>query len=377
MSSTYFTRSLHAMKYATLNEVRAIPLVRKFLTVLELIVAAASWLVLWGFITLITELVIVEAVSLGPRFGPMTTVVAPLVALPMAVCIALIKPRRVVKSDEWTKRRPRKPVLILAVAILLIAGVAMSPRMIEYRSRAADAEAALQSFSLIYGAGADPAKVERTLAEFERARSHLADKWQVPTSVSPISLYLFRDIGEYKAHTATFGREWSGGYTSCQDRSVTIGVPLEDASNVFEESRASQTPQHEMVHAIWCQRLGLSYFSSIPLWFHEGMAQWYAGEGWGQFPQRTLNRWSVWIGRGSLLSATEFCSYISGGSPDEIKLLYEISWEFIRSLESSHGIQSLNAVVEDVGAGKTFDDSLRYRFGGSCSELYIIWLQGL
>ena len=371
------TGPLHAMRYETLNQIRTIPLVAKFLVVLRLTGAAISWLFLWSLTTVAAELVIVEVVSLGPRFGTMTTVVAPLVALPIATRLALIKPRSTSRSDEWIKRHPRKVALIFTVSVLLIVGLAMGPRFIEHHSRGGDAETALQSFVPIHEAGVDAAKVERTLAEFERARRHLADKWQVPDSSPPIPLYLFRDIREYKAYMATFGREWSGGHATCLDDGVTIGVPLEDASNVFEESPASRTPLHEMVHAIWCQSLGRSSYSSIPRWFHEGMAQWYANEGWRQFPERATNRWAVWIGRGDLLPATEFCSYTSGGSRTDIWLLYSTSWEFTRSLEAGHGIQSLNAVVEDVGAGKSFGDSLRDRFGGSCTELYATWVQGL
>ena len=69
------------------------------------------------------------------------------------------------------------------------------------------------------------------------------------------------------------------------------------------------------------------------------------------------------MSRGSLLSATEFCNYTSGGSRADIELLYSTSWEFIRSLEAGNGIKTLNAVVEDVRAGKAFGDSLRDRFG--------------
>ena len=82
---------------------------------------------------------------------------------------------------------------------------------------------------------------------------------------------------------ATSGFEWSGGYTSCQEEGVTVGVPLENASNVLEELPASRTPLHEMVHATWCQSLTRDLFRSIPRWFHEGMAQWYENEGRRQF----------------------------------------------------------------------------------------------
>ena len=380
LSPLRLLQALGAMRYSTLNDIRAIPLVAKSLVVLNLIGAVISWLFLWALITFVVELVIVEAVSLGPRFGTMTMVVAPLVALPVATRLALIKPRRATRSDDWMKRHPRKAALFyiaLVVASLLMMAIAMSPRIIEHRSRGSDAEAALQSFVPIHEAGLDPAKVERTLAEFERARSHLANKWQIPDTSLPISLYLFRDMREYKAYMAIFGREWSGGHATCLDGGATIGVPLEDASNVFEESPASRTPLHEMVHATWCQSLGRSSYRSIPRWFHEGMAQWHANEGWRQFPERAMNRWAVWVSRESLLPATEFCGYTAGGSRTEIRLLYSASWEFIRSIEAGYGIQSLNEVVEDVRSGKSFRDSLVDRFGGSCTELYATWVQRL
>ena len=365
------------MPYDGLKEMQTIPLISKLLVFLGLIRAAISWLFLWGLITIFAELVIVEVVSLGPRFGILTTAVAPLIGLITATSLALAKPCHNSRCDGWTKRHRRKTALIFITVSLLMMGAAISPRIIEYSSRGGDAEAALQNFVPIYRAGVDPAKVKRTLAEFERARIRLAGKWHIPENGSRITLYLFRDIGEYKAHMARVGREWSAGFANCLVDGVTIGVPLEDASNVFEESLPSRIPLHEMVHATWCQSLGRSSYRSIPRWFHEGMAQWYANEGWRQIPERAMNRWEVWLRRESLLPATEFCNYKSGGSRSDIGLLYSISWEFIRSLEAEHGIQNLNGVVENVRSGMSFNDSLLDRFGGSCSELYTSWTQSM
>ena len=126
------------------------------------------------------ELVIVEAVSLGPRFGPLTTVVAPIVALPIATWLMLVKPRDDSRFNAWLKGHERKASLILIIAVLPVVGLAMTPTIIEHRSRGDDAMTALQSFVPIYGSGVNPAKVERTLAEFERSRRKLADLWLVP-----------------------------------------------------------------------------------------------------------------------------------------------------------------------------------------------------
>lgn len=360
-----------------MNNSQKMPVIAKSLFVLKLLWAAIGFLFLWALITALVELVVVEFVPLGPRFATMTTIFAPVVALPFAIAPNLIKPRNPKPISDPHKRHPSKAALLLISATVLMMGAAMSPAAIERLSRPGDAETALKSFVPIYGTGVDPAKVERTLAEFERARRKLADQWEVPDSRPRISLYLFRDSREYKEYMAPIGLDWSGGYANCLEDRVTIGVPLEEASNVFEETPASGTPVHEMVHATWCQSLGQDFFRAIPRWFHEGMAQRYENEGMRGFLDRALNRWMVWIDRGNLLSAMEFCGYASGGSRAEIRLLYSSSWELIRSLEAGHGIQTLNAVVVDVGAGKSFDNSLLDRFGGTCGDLYTKWSQSL
>ena len=58
---------------STLNGLQIIPLVAKFLVVLRLIRAAICWPFQWGFTIVMTELVNEAAVSLGLRFGTMTT----------------------------------------------------------------------------------------------------------------------------------------------------------------------------------------------------------------------------------------------------------------------------------------------------------------
>ena len=344
---------------------------------LRLLGKVAEFFFWWLVILALVELAIGATVSLGSWFGPVTTIVAPLVALPIAILLTRTKPRRGGRLSDWTKQHELKAILLPIVAALLVAAIAMSPTIIEHRSRSQDAATALQSFLPIHESVVDHARLERTLAEFERARSSLANQWLMPDSTPRIALYLFRDMKQYKGYMATMGLDWSGGYAICREGGVTIGVPLEEASSILEESPATRTPLHEMVHATWCQKLGQESYRSIPKWFHEGMAKWYEGAGWRQFLDRALNRWAVWLSRASLMSATEFCGYTSGGSDTEIALLYRTWWEFIRSLETEHGIEALNAVIEDVGAEKDFDESLRARIGGTCAELYEDWSRSL
>ena len=349
-------------------------------SVLTLLRSATSWLLGWALVTFFIELGILGTVSLGSHFGLMVTAVAPLFALPITVLaakiIARINSQPDELSDEEAKTRRRKFTAIATVVFLMMLVLTMAPTVMDHQSRSLDAAAALQSFSPLDPSSLDSADLERTLAEFERARHELGDQWLIPDSSPLIVLFLFRDEWEYRNYTrANWGIEYAGGHAICSPSGATVGVPLEDASSLLKELPASTTPLHEMVHATWCQKLGQTSFYSIPAWFHEGVAERYQNEGWRQIYDRPWNRWMVWINRESLLPANEFCGFEPRDNADEIALFYGTAYEFIRSLEAEHGIKHLNAIVNDIEAGMGFDDSLRDRLGGTCSELYGEWSQ--
>lgn len=344
---------------------------------LNLLGAVAGLLFWWAATLVVVELFIAETVSLGPWFDTMAGKAAPVIALSIVISLKRIGPRVGNWLIELHKRNHRSSILVATAIFLSIVIVSVTPVVAERMSRTEDAERALQSFIPVYNSRLEPEKVLRTLAEFERARRYLAKQWVAPDWSPRIPLHLFPDITYYQDYMATRNLGWAGGHVSCDKNGVTINVPLEHASNVLEEMPASRTPVHEMVHAIWCQSLGHNHFWSIPLWFHEGMAQRYANELREQFTERNLNRWIVWLSRDELMSAGEFCDFSIHANRAPVQLFYRTSWEFIRSLESNHGIESLNEVVWDVGAGISFNDSLRGRFGATCHKLYSDWTQGV
>ena len=330
--------------------------------------------IFWAIILTLLEVIVFASVSLGPRFGPTAFIVAPLVALLLAIGISLIKPSRENRAERARQSLSRKSAALLIVLPLPVVAAGVGPTVVDHLTRSEDAETALQFFDPIYASNVDHARVERTLAEFERARRQLAEEWPVAESSPRITLHLYRDIHEYTART---GLEWYRGHASCSGRGIIIGVPLEEAPSVLDEEPASRTPMHEMVHATWCQILEPSAFRSMPRWFHEGMAKRFENGGFRQSLPKVLNRATVWLQRDDLLSAAKFCRYISGVSRAEVKLFYGTAWELIRSLESEHGMQVLKSLLDDVKEGKGFERSLRDRLGGTCEELYSEWVRSL
>ena len=328
---------------------------------------------LWGFIGYI----VFDKVSLGGRFG--LAVVATLAA---SVCIVFFTALSIIRSsgqwveqfNSWSRRNASRLSIGVPAILLLIPGLFLSPYACESLSRAADAESAQQVFELEGISSIEPGSMEYTLAEFERSRRRLEGIWPLPEDTPPISLHFFRDISEYHS---TIGSEWSAGLLWCQETRATIFVPLEEVPDIFSEDEESDTPLHEMVHAMICQSIGKQAFRSIPSWFHEGIAQFHEYGSFFRFSARVNNRISVWFKRQELMNPNRFCSYIPHDDYAEISLFYATAWEFVRSLAVGRGIDALNAVVADVGSGMAFEDSLRNHFGGTCIDLYSEWFHSL
>ena len=123
-----------------------------------------------------------------------------------------------------------------------------------------------------------------------------------------------------------------------------------------------------------CLSLGQEAFYSIPRWFLEGMAQRYEMEGIARIMPRVEKRATLWLNRDNLMAPNRFCARrLRARDELEGALFYETSREFVNSLETRHGIEALNLVVDDVWTGATFNESLEKSMGGSCNELYTRW----
>ena len=364
-----------------------------FSTILRWLRGVISILALSVLLSPAPGVIALEVIALGPNFRNIFIAV-PVLSVSLAILLDRVSSRRP-NSDNSSEPKFKAAIenwgrsensgeglsgyrwrfiILCALASATLPAVAMVPSLMERLSRQSDAEAALRSFVPTYGPGVEQNRLERTLAEFERSRRELSDELSVPERTPPITLWLFNNLDEYrKAGNVS----WSGGFAACFEDGVTIGVPLEEASDVFSEDPHSGTPMHEMVHAMVCQGVGHHNFISIQNWFHEGVAKLYENAEISMLHNRILNRVVVWVNRDRLLSPEAFCNYRYDGSGSEVALFYQTSWEFIRSLEAGHGRHTLIAIVDDVAAGSPFEDSLIERLGGTCTALYAEWTESL
>ena len=343
---------------------------------------AASSLWLWRAISVIVPfitflflfgLIALELIPLGPGTGTLVFIV-PVMA---AVAVALIK---IIPALPARTRRGERgfigeiPILLSLLALFIVAAAMIIPTTIGRFSRGEDAAMALRSFKLKYDAGVDLRGLEQTLAEFERARRSLAEEWTIPPEKPPISLEILQDVQAYRQ---TRDESWSTGFLRCEEGAVTIVVPVESDHGALREYQHAGTPMHEMVHGAMCRILGQEAYFSVQLWFHEGMAQLYQNKPAGRIFERAANRIEVWWNRDRLPSPERFCDYQLDGSARDVRLFYQTSWEFVRALEDRYGRAVLNAIVTDVAAGATFDQSAERRLGGVCDHLYAEWRERL
>ena len=335
-------------------------------------------------------LLVIDKVPLGPEFEwALTIYLADAIITGLGTVLLIARGRTLPRSRSvrrrrlWTLRR----VLISLAAVALVAAIWVGGLIVWNDMRLsrvkADAASARQEFRVFtYGDDLDQSRLDRTLAEFEKARQRLGGEWPRSQEELPIELHLFRDIQQY--HDRRGRLEWAAGSAYCGLTNVAIAVPLEEALGVFSSTDHSGTPTHEMVHAMMCQSLGGSAYFLVPSWFHEGMAQLYQNEGHGRILSRVLVRGLVWYMDGYLPAPETFCNKQGFDSPDEVALFYFTAMEFVRFLEARHGRDTLNAVVGDVASGgaiwdvgsvQVFDDSLRDRLGGACTDLYGDWVE--
>ena len=271
--------------------------------------------------------------------------------------------------------------MIVIAGLVVIAAIpfsGISQREFQEWRNANEAEEAKRRFAIIQSLGSGKEfgeeQVNQTLRELEDSFQTLKNNWALPQNASKITVWLLRDLESYQART---GKNHAAGHASCLDKhGPVVVIPLEKAPSSASDDSLSRVPMHEMVHAMMCQSLGEENFYSVPRWFLEGMAERYemAGLNFARFFSRAEKKARLWLKRNRLMEPERFCALrLDARSIDEGRTFYETSREFVNSLESSHGMDALNRIVDDVGRGVSFENSMMIRLDGTCEEQYSQW----
>ena len=344
------------------------------------------WLITSGILAGCFTLVAADQVTLGPRF-----VYGLIAAWSLAAIIGILvvwqlhkeKAKKTTETNKWpfTQKQTILGIIVIALTFAAGCGVDVGIRELQENINEGKAQEARYRFAVTSyqydGGDFHPEAVNQTLAELEDSFQDLKDYWTQPYQAPRIKVWLFRDLKNYQLQ---MNKDLAGGHVWCSFEidSVELGpiiaIPLEKAPSATGADNLSRTPTHEMVHALMCQSVGKEAFYSIPRWFHEGMAERFETEGLLRFGTRATERIRLWMRIQNSPEADRFCArhFSERGEADQ-SVFYRTSHEFIRSLESRYGLQNLNLIVEDVRTGTPFDESMKARLGGTCTELYGQW----
>ena len=211
--------------------------------------------------------------TLGPQFK-IATVGAPVAGIAVPVAMALMGrllhkrwPKREFKEEgrkfKFGSLSRREWIAGAAIAAI---GIWASLEALEIWTSIRDeriasrAEMARQEFEVsLYGDRFERAQVNQTLAELHEAYEHLGREFPKQIRKSSISVYLFRNLLEYRTIAA---RPGTFGFVQCTATGTLLAIPLEYIPDLFAEDE-SRTPMHEMVHALMCQALGSEPFHSV------------------------------------------------------------------------------------------------------------------
>ena len=344
-----------------------------------------TWVVYSGILVALFTTIAVGSVTLGPRFIP-SILTAWLIAIVVATLATAWGYRREKekshKSDRWTLTQKQKTILgriAIGVGLLGVITLISVPFIIiemKEDQNAGKSEKARRNFAVTSHLGSGPEfeveAFDQTLAELHDSFQELKGTWTVQPEADRIGVWLYRNLQDYRART---GQETAGGHAWCTEEfGPVIAIPLEEAPSTSNNDTLSRTPMHEVVHALMCQSLGAEAFHSIPSWFHEGLATKYQLDGFRRTVQRIVTRSATWWKRDQFLEPASFCNvHASELSEMGQVTLYSTALEFTKYLESTHSIETLNMIVDDVRMGTKFDESLESRLGGTCPALYSEW----
>lgn len=133
---------------------------------------------------------------------------------------------------------------------------------------------------------------------------------------------------------------------------------------------------HEVMHSFVYEVIGES-FREIPLWLHDGYAQ-YASTSWYDLiEERIKTKSSLWYDKPQELQEPTFILYRSNypSDPKSKKLFYQTSFAFVDFLELKTSHNLFPQILNDTSKGKPFNLTISEILGISLDSLYYEWIK--
>ena len=232
------------------------------------------------------------------------------------------------------------------------------------------AQAGASQFLMSAPAGLPTSRVDRTMAQLEKAYTSLSTTWGIADDDSPVPVQLYTDVFE---NPSKINEHRSvAGAVRCTATGPEILLAAEETGTL----EPSSVPRHEIVHAMMCEALGQSLMNLIPRWFHEGTATYYENDGWRDMPNRSARRLHVWLSRDSLLEPAEFCGYFSDQLPSQVSMFYATAGEFVEELVQRYSPDVIPDVAFKTAETMDFERAFSDVTGSICTRIYAEWIAG-
>jgi len=220
----------------------------------------------------------------------------------------------------------------------------------------------------IFADEGEVALADRAAAIIRTASQTLAAELGMPPP-EEITLVVVRGHAAFERECGNSMPEWS----------IAAALPDRDALVVDAAQVSPATPadlrvtlMHEMVH-LFLFRIERERAGRLPLWFHEGLAQYLSGQ--PLFP----------AGREAFLLAASTGRLIPFDSldrefptaPDEARLAYLQSEAFVSHVAQRTGKAAFARLLQFYRQGGSFDDAFAAAFGSTRAEMESKWSRGL
>jgi hypothetical protein len=254
--------------------------------------------------------------------------------------------------------------LLLLLVLALGAAALYFPRIANEKALLARAP---QHFVVTRHGSIEQKRVDYTLIQLERGLNTFQSA-AGSKGFSPIKVELYPGVAQLQSDTGL--EDWAIGFTK-----YTAEGPVIYLAAAADESGVEETPEHEVIHALFYQRLGQAYVA-LPDWFSEGTAQYYSMGGWARLPARDAARLGMWRQKDMVFSAAEFQAFSTDDastSDEDVFFFYDCAYEFTRYLCRQSGEECITAVLDGLAAGSGFSQALAKATGRSCDLSYAGW----